>query len=443
MPDRNSHDEGKENEVREKRQFIKETIVKPKRTGRQMAAKAAALLFSAVFFGVIAAVTFVVTAPFAKRCLGEDPEVTTSVTIPTDAETLPTETEPVTEAEPETAEEATEALEELVREEIADYQFTGEDLKVLFGNLQDIADMAGKGIVTIHSVKHQTDWFNNPVKTAGQFSGAVIAETPTEYLILTTDSAVMEADSIMVTAPDGDSVSGHLIGRDSVSGMAVIGVNAEDLNPEGEGLTVLELGNSHTVQQGDMLTAVGSPAGYPHSYGYGVVSYIREDVQVTDGCSRIFYVDTPGNSEKGTFLVDMDGMIVGWVTSDYQTDGASRVIPVRAISDYKAILEKLTNGIQVPYIGIQGQEITEAQMETGLPAGIYITKVINDSPAYQEGIQAGDIITAVGGETVATMQEWRTRMDELTVGETVTVTVERFGREEYTELEYQVTIGAR
>lgn len=445
MPDRNSHEEPKNNETKEKRQFIKETIVKPPRTRRQMAARAIALLFSAAFFGIIAAVTFAITAPFARRYLTDETteSPTVTVTIPTDSETLPPEPE-TTVPQSEEGLPAEEDLEELIRSEIESYQFNENDLKALFNNLRTNAEEAGHGIVTVNAVKHQTDWFNNPVETAGQYSGVVIATTPLEYLILTPIEAVSGADSIMVTTEGNEMVSGQLIGSDSVAGLAVIGIQMADLSQEAlADMTVLELGNSHTVRQGDLLTAIGSPAGYPRSFGYGMVSYIRRNVQVTDGISRLFYVDAPGNAEKGTFLIDMDGRIVGWTTNDYQPEGDSRVTAVRAISDYKPILEKLSNGIQAPYFGIMGQEVTEQQIEQGLPAGIYVTRSIDDSPAYQAGIQAGDIITELGGNPVSSMAEWNEQLDALEVGQTINVRVERYGREEYTELEYPVIIGAR
>ena len=445
MPNRTSHEEPKNTETKEKRQFIKETIVKPPRTRRQMAAKAMALLFSAAFFGIIAAVTFAITAPFARRYLADETTEapTVTVTIPTDSETLPAEPETTAGQSAEQLPSG-EDLEELIHGEIAAYSFTENDLKKVFNTFRKSAEKAGQGIVTVYSVKHQTDWFNNPVETAGQYSGAVIATTPLEYLILTPAEAVSEADSIMVTTEGDEMVQGRLIGSDQIAGLAVVGIQMADLSQEAlEALKVLELGNSHTVRQGDLLTAIGSPAGYPRSTGYGTVSYVRKNVQVMDGSSRIFYVDVPGNAEKGTFLIDMDGRIVGWATSDYEPEGDSRITAVRAVSDYKSILEKLSNGIQAPYFGIMGQEVTEQEMAQGLPAGIYVTRSIEDSPAYRAGIQAGDIITEVGGNPVPSMAEWNEQMDALEAGQTVTVKVERYGREEYTELEYPVTIGAR
>ena len=191
------------------------------------------------------------------------------------------------------------------------------------------------------------------------------------------------------------------------------------------------------------MTAVGSPAGYPQSSAYGPVTYVRENVQVTDGTSQLFYVDVPGNAAKGTFLIDSESRIIGWVTNDFQTEASGNLAAVRTISDYKYILERLSNGIPIPYFGIMGQTVSKEELESGLPAGIYVNRAVNDSPAYQAGIQAGDIITEVNNVVVDTRQSWREMMDNLEAGSIIPVKVQRYSRDAYTELEYQVTVGAR
>ncbi len=90
-----------------------------------------------------------------------------------------------------------------------------------------------------------------------------------------------------------------------------------------------------------------------------------------------------------------------------------------------------------------GQAVREDELETGIPAGIYVNRAINDSPAYQAGIQAGDIITEVNGISVDTRQNWREMIDDLQSGTVIPVKVQRYSRDAYIELEYQVTIGAR
>ena len=150
----------------------------------------------------------------------------------------------------------------------------------------------------------------------------------------------------------------------------------------------------------------------------------------------------PGNADKGTFLIDGNKRIVGWVTNDFQVEN-SRLAAVRTISDYKSILEKLSNGIPIPYIGVMGQGTNREELEEGIPNGIYVNRAVKDGPAYQAGIQAGDIITEVNGVSVDTRQNWREMIDDLKSGSVVPVKVQRCSRDAYIELEYQVTIGAR
>ena len=444
MPNSNSPDKKNKNSTEEKREFIKERIVKPPMTKRQTAAKALTLLFSAAFFGIIAAVTFVITAPLAKEYLTEETEASTSVTIPTDAELQPTEAESIPEQE--TCMEsgtAEELVGDVVRKELETLEFREEDWEAFYGALQKRAAEAEQGLVTITAVRQRTDLFNNPVGTAGKFSGAVIARTPTEYLILTVADAVNGMDSIQVRVSGGQEVAGRVVGIDHIAGLAVVSIEIAKLEKKSlEEIRVLELGNSYTIQRGDLLAAVGSPAGYPQSSGFGTVSYVRENVQIIDGTSQIFYVDVPGNASKGTFLVDRDRKLVGWVTSDFQIEN-SRLAAVRTISDYKSILEKLSNGIDIPYIGVMGQAVSEKQIEKGIPAGVYVNRAIADGSAYQAGIQAGDIITEVNNIPVATRQNWREMIDDLKAGSVVPVKVQRYSRDAYIELEYQVTIGAR
>lgn len=94
-------------------------------------------------------------------------------------------------------------------------------------------------------------------------------------------------------------------------------------------------------------------------------------------------------------------------------------------------------------MGILGQMVSEEIAGTGTPAGIYVTNSIADGPAYNAGIQNGDIITMIGENTISNLKDYQNQLEGFNEGDVVTVTVQRNGREYYTELEYQITIGAR
>lgn len=180
-----------------------------------------------------------------------------------------------------------------------------------------------------------------------------------------------------------------------------------------------------------------------HSTGYGAVSYIAKNVQMTDGMTRIIYSDLKSNAGTGTFLMNTAGQIIGWVTDEYKSEGSEDMTVAMAISDYKSILEKMSNGNAFPYFGIKGQEVSAIMNESGMPLGVYVVDVNADSPAYNAGIQCGDIITVMGGESIVTMKDFQVKLEAATPGEVLPVTVLRSGRDEYKEIEYQITIGAR
>ena len=116
---------------------------------------------------------------------------------------------------------------------------------------------------------------------------------------------------------------------------------------------------------------------------------------------------------------------------------------VVAISDYKGILEMMSNGIPAPYFGIKGQEVSQAMADSGMPSGIYVISAVADGPAYNAGIQPGDIITWMNGEKVGSLKDFQNQVESLHAGDKIKVAVLRNGKDEYTEIEFSVTVGAR
>ncbi len=423
----------------EPRRFINEKIVRQPMSKRDMLKRALGLFATAAIFGIVAAVTFAVSRPVAERFFAKgSTSESVPVTIPKDdPETVPPETEESTAAE-------TEPIEDILKSAMEKYPFSVDDLNTLYGSLRSLVQKSDKGIVTVHSVKTQTDWFNNPVENSGLFSGVIIASANQELLVLTPDGAVEDAEAIRVAFSDGTEVQGTIKQTDKLSGMAIVSVPTADLGRALlEEIKAIELGNSYSVKQGDMVVAVGGPAGMVHSVGYGFISYITKNVQVTDGITRILYSDVKGNAKTGTFLMNTSGQIVGWVTDEHKNDGSKDMTAAMAISDYKSILEKMSNGAAFPYFGIKGQEVSAVMNSSGMPLGVYVVDVNADSPAYNAGIQCGDIIRTMGDETIVTMKDFQAVLENSNPGDVIPVSVSRNGREEYKEIQYQVTIGAR
>lgn len=428
------------------RQFITENIVKRPLTRKQIIARGLLFLLLAVGFGVIAAVTFVLTRPAAEQLLRPEPEPEeATVTIPQDEMTeasLPEETE---SEEIDESEAETEPVEKLVQDALENYRYTVGDVGAVVSALRTQAQKADRSIVTVRPVHQDVDWFDNLVETSDSYAGAVIAETDTELLIITLQAAVEDADSIGIIFANSEEADARMKQQDTISGIAIVSVEKEGLSEDTlESAVPLALGNSYLVKEGDMLIAVGGTAGIVHSSNYGFVSAIQTNMQMIDRTARILYSAIDADAGKGTFLLNLSGEMIGWaVMSGEETGSTVEMTEIMGISDYKSILENLINGLAAPCLGIQGQVVSDVMRENGMPSGIYVVNAVSDRPIYVAGIQNGDIITQINGHETISTNEFRNVIDGLICGQLIHVTVQRNGRDGYTELEFQVTVGAR
>lgn len=433
----------KDDNVKEDRswQFIQEKIVRQPLSRRQIIRYIILTVICAVLFGTISAVCFTVTKTVAKKIMGQEKaEESRPITIPKDEPETQTPV-PVQEA----STEPTEPVEEKVRSELEKYPYSLEDLNKMYGNLRTLALEADKSIAAIHSIQREKDWFDNPIETTGQFSGVVIDARREEVLVLAPSKAVETADSLEVVFSDSEVVPGIVKQTDSQMGLTVICADVSSLEDvQYEKIKPVKLGNSYSSRQGDLVFTVGSPAGMVHSSSYGFISYIAKNVQMTDGNARVLYADVKSRADAGTFLLNTDGELIGWGTDRYDQDVETGMKTFMSISDYKGILELLSNGIPVPYLGIEGQEVTTEMEKNGMPAGIYITAAAPESPAYNAGLQSGDILDEINDVKIEGMKNFQAQVERLHVGDHITVTVQRNnGKDEYKEIEFAVTMGAR
>ena len=434
------------------KKFMREKVVKPPIDKRRAAGRILCYVLFAAVFGGVAAVSFVASLPTAKKLLGKEQPVTSApITIERDqdpsGEPTPVETMAETTGEGIRAEDLKDEVDKIVGDAMEKFPWTTKNLTELNDAFRNIYLESEKSIVTVSAVKNDVDWFDNPIETTGQYAGIIIAVNSSEALILTGQSAVAGADSLRVTFGDGSTAAVELKSQDITSKMAVVSAKISDIEEQTVNwMKAVELGNSYSVRTGDMVLAVGSPSGHVHSVKQGLIAYVAKGVQAVDGQTRILYTEFESHADEGTFLLNLSGQLVGWATDTYQsgdngqTEDKTMAMP---ISEYKGVLQKLTNGQSAPYFGIRGQDVTSVMMESGIPSGVYITDSIADGPAYNVGIQNGDILTKIKDTEIQTIRDFQNRLEETKTGDTVKVTVKRKSIDEYKEIEYQVTIGAR
>ena len=101
----------------------------------------------------------------------------------------------------------------------------------------------------------------------------------------------------------------------------------------------------------------------------------------------------------------------------------------------------LSNNKDIPYIGLEITTVTNTiAKENDIPKGVYIKEVKMDSPAMAAGLQSGDVITEIDGETVISVDGYQTKLLSLTPGDVAEVTIQRQGNDGYTEIKCPVTV---
>lgn len=432
-------------EEHEKKPFIRETISKSEKQGPGIGRILLITAAMAVVFGVIASLTFVLTRPWWENAFAGE-ESTESLTLAQDEASGESETDEEWEsADAENTENLESEMESLVDSMLEDRSADLEDYESIYDALYDVILEVNDSLVTVTAYSTDQDWFENEFESDEETCGVIVALTEEEILILT-DADLLEAyDSVQVTFGTYGSGTAYLKAMDRANGIAVIAVSAEEAGTGVTGnVSVISLGNSYTAVQGQFVLAVGRPLDHSRSISYGIISYTDSSVQGVDCMLRLIQTNiTAGESPRG-MLLNTDGELVGWLTTSYEENSVEGLLCAVSISDLKPTIEKLINGENMAQLGIRGQNVTEEiAAENAIPQGVWITECLTDEPAYLAGMQQGDIITAIDETEIGTLRELSNCLAAYSPGDTVTVTVQREGREGYSEISFTVTLDVR
>ena len=434
----------------EQHSHIREKIIKQGPSPLQLAGRFLAILLAAAVTGGVAGAVFAVVRPLAESRLAPSAPEPETLTIPKDQPETQEEStaaawEPETESSPAESPDQVghDELESSIRKALEEYTyaFETEDLSAIAAVMNHTLQEADKGIVTVRRVSRKTDWFDQITEIAGESAGAMIARTDQELLVLTSLDSIGEDDKVEVCFAAG-TAEAYIKGMDPVNGMAVIAVSTENL-PEGEEFPLIPLGNSYTCTQGDPVGAIGAPADAVHSSTTGRISYVARNAPVTDGTARLLYADIKAGTAGGSFLVNLAGEIIGWPAKEMPvTEDGIRVFT--AVSDYKTTLEMMSNGREIPYLGLLCREVElELPQEEAIDRGLYIEDVRGQGPAFEAGIKPGDILIEVSGKEIRTLREYQSQLEGRNIGAGITITVLRQAVDSYKRMDFPVTVGSR
>ena len=276
-----------------------------------------------------------------------------------------------------------------------------------------------------------TNFFGQSVQTASAGSGFVLTA---DGYIVTNYHVVEDADTVKVTMYNGDEYDAKYVGGDEDYDIAVIKVEAENLQP-------VTVGDSDTLNVGDHVLAVGNPLGeLTFSMSGGMVSSVNRAINVSGPPFNMIQTDAsinPGNS--GGPLFNSYGEVVGIVSAKYSSasneesvEGLGFAIP---INDVIAMIQDImTNGYVTnkPYLGITGGSMTEqmaAQFRYDIDSGVFVYSVEEGGAADKAGLQMGDVITKVGDTDITSMEDLNVVKKQYSAGDTATFTIYRDGQE--------------
>ena len=272
--------------------------------------------------------------------------------------------------------------------------------------------------------------------TISSGSGVVIQEGG---YILTNSHVVEEGSAYKVLMPDGEKVEAVLVGNDTSTDVAVLKITDEEAASQ---LTPVEIGASSDLLVGSTVIAIGNPGGevLANTVTQGVVSALERNTVSASRTSReIAYIQhdaaiNSGNSGGGLF--NYLGQLVGINTLKYagsayssiSFEGLGFAIPVETAMHIAGDLIEYGK-VRRATMGVIVTEYTEGPEEpmmTIAPSGVYITDVVEDTPAAEAGFKAYDYIYSFNGVRVSSYAELTTQQDNYTEGDTVVVEVARY-----------------
>ena len=264
----------------------------------------------------------------------------------------------------------------------------------------------------------------------GMGSGFVISS---DGVVLTNAHVVGNASEVTVTLGDGRSLTGDVLGTDTLTDVAVVKLAANNL-------PALTLGDSQNLQPGEWAIAIGNPLGLNNTVTVGIVSGTgRPGGAIGSPNSRVDFIQTdaainPGNS--GGPLLNQQGEVIGINTAVIgRATGLGFAIPIDQANN---IAQQLiaTGEVQHPYLGVQmvnldsqtKERLSRENISIQADRGVAIVEVTDGSPAARAGLQSGDIIQSVGDRDVLTAAEVQQAVAASSIGEDLPLQINRNGR---------------
>lgn len=318
-----------------------------------------------------------------------------------------------------------------------------KEYRKVYAAVTSIASTVRASIVTVTPVEEKLDWFNNPLETKESCYGLIIADNERDYIILTSYKQGEKNKKLRVIFPwEEKKYEAKYYGSDKELGISIIAVSKREVGKQSKDkLVIANLGDSYSLVAGTPLIALGNPNGNMYSVTHGIVSNESEEKYITDYKLDLFYGDLPNYSKGEGIVVNSNEEIVGVITHGFSDNSKDEVFSFIGISRLKPVIENLVNQKIQKGMGIIAYDIPDGYANTyDLQSGIYISKVNANSPAYEAGLRANDIILSVGEDDVKSVMAYYNIINKYKEKDTVAVKTVRIDQGKKKEKTYFVTL---
>ena len=251
----------------------------------------------------------------------------------------------------------------------------------------------------------------------GSGSGIIIS---TDGYIVTNQHVIDGAQEVSIILNTGDEITAQIIGQDVKTDLAVLKIDTDKT------LTAAVLGDSTSVQVGELAVAIGNPMGqeFSGSVTAGIISAVNRTMTIENRTYNLLQTDAAINSgNSGGALINQYGEVIGINSVKLSESGVEGMGFAIAISEAKPIIDDLmSNGYVTgrPLVGISVQETKY---------GLFVASVQENSGAADAGLQEGDLIISVDGQKVSSTTEINDLRDQKKPGDTMAFRVLRDGEQ--------------
>ena len=207
-------------------------------------------------------------------------------------------------------------------------------------------------------------------------------------------------------------------------------------------IAVAQLGSASEVSNGALVIALGSPVGTSYSILTGNITSVENEVVTKDRNYSVYTTDIVAGKDGSGVLINTKGEVIGIVIQAFSGSQDMSTLTAVALDEISGLIQNLRNGKDIPYVGLYLSTVTDDISEDyDIPKGVYIKEVVTDSPAMKAGLQNGDVITHINGDSILTDEIFSEKIAQLIPGTTCEISVKRQNGNEYYEVKCTVTIG--